>query len=343
MNGEKEARTGTVRTVTGDVDASQLGITSAHEHLLITAGAFVKLDKDFLLDDREVMAREIAAFTGMGGHTLVDMMPPGLGRDPEGLRELSERTGTLIVAATGFHKESYYDMAHWLYHYAAEQIAGLFRAEIEEGMDQWGYRGPLMRRTAARAGVIKIATDYYRWNKHTDRWFEATAMAHLATGVPIASHTENGVLGDRQAESLISLGVPPSSIVIGHIDKNADPYVHRELAAMGVFLQYDSPSRLKYGPDSDAVALIAAAAHHGYADQILLGLDFARRSYFPSYGGGPGLGYLLKTFVPRLKAEGLEEVVPLIFVDNPARALSFAGGAERDRQMMAASQERMPQ
>ena len=97
------------------------------------------------------------------------------------------------------------------------------------------------------------------------------------------------MLGDKQADTLLALGVPAYSIIVGHIDKNADPYVHRDLAARGVFLQYDSPSRLKYGPDADAASLIAAAAQHGYLDQILLGMDLARRSYYPSYGGGPGL------------------------------------------------------
>ena len=92
---------------------------------------------------------------------------------------------------------------------------------------------------------------------------------------------------------------------------------------MGVFLEYDSPSRLKYGPDAYAVSLIAAAVENGYADRILLGLDFARRSYYPSYGGGPGLGYLLETFVPRLRAEGLGDIVDLLLVENPARAFSM--------------------
>jgi phosphotriesterase-related protein len=133
------------------------------------------------------------------------------------------------------------------------------------------------------------------------------------------------VLGDRQVQRLTSLGVAPSSIIVGHIDKNPDPYVHRELASMGVFLEYDSPSRQKYGPDSDAVRLIASAVEHCYQHQILLGMDLARRSYWPSYGGGPGLRYLLETFAPRLKAEGLDAVVPLLLIENPARAFSVAG------------------
>ncbi len=315
---------GTVRTVTGDVDAGQLGICYAHEHLLITGGIPTSLDPDFLLNDRARAAEEIATFTALEGRTLVDMMPAGLGRDPEGLLALSKETGVFIIAATGFHTEKYYDSLHWLYQYSAEQIADLFRAEIEDGMDQWGYRGPLVKRTTARAGVIKVATGYYTWNKNTDKWFEAAAMAQQQTGVPIASHTEDGVLGDKQVERLTSLGVPASSIIVGHIDKNPDSYVHQELAARGVFLEYDSPSRQKYGPASDAVNLIASAVKHGYQRQLLLGMDLARRSYWPSYGGGPGLRYLLDSFMPRLKAEGLDEVVPLLFVENPARAFSLA-------------------
>jgi phosphotriesterase-related protein len=314
---------GTVRTVLGDIDSGELGVTYAHEHLLITGGSFVKADRDFLLDDPAKAAEDLAEFTAAGGRSVVDMMPGGLGRDPNGLRALSERSGVHILAATGFHTERQYDTQHWLYHYSSEEIAALFRAEIEEGMDQGGYRGPIVRRSAARAGVIKVATGYYTWNANTQRWFEAAAAAQRATGVPIASHTDEGVLGARQADTLIGLGVPPHRIVVGHIDKNVDPYVHADLAARGIFLEYDSPSRLKYGPDADAVSLIRAAAEGGYASQILLGLDFARRSYYRSYGGGPGLDYLLRVFVPRLRAEGLGEVIEQIFVQNPARAFAI--------------------
>jgi predicted metal-dependent phosphotriesterase family hydrolase len=313
-----------IRTVTGDIDAHDLGVCYAHEHLLITGGMFPRQDKDFLLNDPAHAVEDLQAFTALGGSSVADLMPCGLGRDPEGLRAISERTGVSIIAATGFHAEKWYDTQHWLYHYSAEQIAGLFREEIEDGMDQWGYRGPLLNRTPARAGVIKVATGYYTWTKNTEKWFEAAALAHLATGAPIASHTEDGVLGDRQADALLARGVPADSIIIGHIDKNVDPYVHRDLAARGVFLEYDGPSRLKYGPDSDVVKLISAAADGGYGDQILLGMDLARRSYYPSYGGGPGLGYLLGVFMPRLGAEGLGDMVHRIFVDNPARAFAFA-------------------
>jgi phosphotriesterase-related protein len=315
-----------IRTVTGDIEPSALGACDAHEHVLTRGGMAVKLDPDFLLNDRDAAVAELQTYRGLGGGAVIDMMPAGIGRDPDGLREVSKRSGVHIVAATGFHTEQYYDTDHWLYHYSTETIARLFTEEVHEGMDRWGLRGPIVERSEARPGVFKVATGYYKWTALTERWFEAAAMTHASTGIPIASHTQNGVLGDRQADTLIRLGVPPTSIVIGHIDKNVDPYVHRDLAARGVFLEYDGPSRLKYGPDADVVRLIRAAAEGGYVNQILLGLDFARRSYYPQYGGGPGLSYLFNTFLPRLRAEGLEDVVDRIMVDNPSRAFAFAGG-----------------
>ena len=44
----------------------------------------------------------------------------------------------------------------------------------------------------------------------------------------------------------------------------------------------------------------------------------ARRSYLEGWGGSPGYRYLLESFVPRLRATGLdEEVVRRLLVDNP--------------------------
>ena len=124
---------GTVRTVTGDVDSGDLGITDAHEHILIRGGMPVTLDRDFLLGDRGHAVRDLADFTRGGGHTLVDMMPPGLGRDPEGLQAVSREAGVLLVAATGFHTEKYYDTEHWLYRYSAEEIVNFIRLHVKGG------------------------------------------------------------------------------------------------------------------------------------------------------------------------------------------------------------------
>jgi len=49
-------------------------------------------------------------------------------------------------------------------------------------------------------------------------------------------------------------------------------------------------------------------------------IDAARRKYWRSYGGGPGLRFLLHEFVPRLREAGLvQDDIDGIFVRNPAR------------------------
>ena len=63
------------------------------------------------------------------------------------------------------------------------------------------------------------------------------------------------------------------------------------------------------------------AARDGFGAQILVGMDAARSAYWRSYGGEPGLTWLLERFFPEMVAEGFpEDAVRRILVDNPARA-----------------------
>ena len=50
-----------VRTVLGDIDPAELGVTYAHEHLIITGGKPVEMSADFLLDDVDKAVEELAA------------------------------------------------------------------------------------------------------------------------------------------------------------------------------------------------------------------------------------------------------------------------------------------
>ena len=64
-------------------------------------------------------------------------------------------------------------------------------------------------------------------------------------------------------------------------------------------------------------------------DRIVLGTDAARQGYLRSYGGSPGLAYLLGALRPALTARGLpESVLRRFFVDNPARVFAFATPAD---------------
>ncbi|MFC4776279.1 phosphotriesterase [Paenibacillus sp. GCM10023252] len=313
-----------VRTVLGDVPADQLGIVYAHEHLIIQGGLGVMKNKDLQLNRMDYAVSEVQDCMRHGAKTFVDYMPLDSGRNAAALVDIAQQTGAHIVAVTGFHKPMYYDDLHWIYHYSTDQIAELLIAECEIGMDRHSYNGPLVDRLPARAGVLKGASDYNVIAPVSRKLLEAAAIAHLATGVPIATHTEHGTCGLDQIELLAGFGVDPRNVIICHMDRNPDLYLHKELAATGCFLEYDNASRIKYHPDSHGVEIIRGMIEAGYERQLLLGTDFALRSYWKAYGGGPGMAHLLASFVPRLRAEGVsDEYVDRMLRHNPAEAYSL--------------------
>jgi phosphotriesterase-related protein len=56
-------------------------------------------------------------------------------------------------------------------------------------------------------------------------------------------------------------------------------------------------------------------------------MDAARQGYYRSYGGSPGLAYLLETFSGELAARGIpSDVRDSMFIGAPGRAFAFAEG-----------------
>lgn len=316
---------GQIETVLGPIAPETLGVTDAHEHVFIRACYATQKEPQWLLDDVDRAVQEVDTWKRAGGQALVDTMPLGCGRSVLALQEISRRTGVHILAVSGLHKEGLYDAGHWVHRYAVEQIAELLVAEITEGMDEFAYAGPLVQRTTARPAALKVASEYHYISALEHKLFEAVALAHVRTGVPITTHTEHGTALLEQVALLERFGVRPGSIMLGHVDRNPDLGYHREAASTGCFLIYDGASRVRYHPDSSLVALIAGMVGAGFGDRILLGQDMANRSYRVSYGGGPGLGYMLGRYVPRLRAGGLDDAAIMrILVTNPARALTYA-------------------
>jgi phosphotriesterase-related protein len=128
----------------------------------------------------------------------------------------------------------------------------------------------------------------------------------------------------EQIAVLDDLGVPPSAVLVSHVDRNHDRSLHAALATSGAYLIYDGPSRTKYHTPDEVAGLMRTAVDHGAKDRILLGLDLALRSYRTGYGGRPGLGFLHDTFLPVLRRHGFDARQLHAFGNaNPARALSL--------------------
>lgn len=313
-----------VRTVLDDVAPSELGVTFVHEHLIIDSPLIADRWPEIHLPSVDDAVLEVSACRRAGVGAMVDAMPAASGRDVVRLAEISRRTGMHIVACTGLHTPKYYEDREWALKGSSETLAGLFVADIEEGVDADDYTGPVVRRTPYRAGILKVATLGEQPTDRDRQVFAAAAQAHDATGVPLLTHCEVGRGALMQVELFRSLEVPLERIVISHTDKVEDLGYHRDLLETGVNLEYDQALRRAGEKTNATAALLASMVEAGFRDQLMLGTDGARRSLWRTLGGSPGLAWLHSDFVAQLIGIGLTaEDVDSVFVQNPAHFLAF--------------------
>ncbi|HET9416729.1 MAG TPA: aryldialkylphosphatase [Candidatus Limnocylindria bacterium] len=312
-----------VMTVTGPMPASALGVVDAHDHLFLHTPALPGDE----FQDLERSTAEAREGRGSGIGTIVDMTPIGLGRRPDLLRAVSEATGMPIIGATGYHRDAHYPPGHWVHETAVEQLADRVVRDLEVGMHPADWADPDAAPDVARAGVIKAGASYHHASDAELRRLEACAIGSLRGGVAILVHTEIGTFGHEIVDVLTGFGVAPGRIILAHLDRNPDAELHAEIAARGVYLEYDTMGRTKYRPDSELLDLVAAMVGAGHGGRLLFGQDIGRRSMLRAYGGGPGLRYLMETFVPRVRRRIGDDATDAILVANPARAFALERSA----------------
>ena len=308
-----------VMTVTGPVPAAALGAVDAHDHLFLRTPALP--DDEF--DDLERSTAEAVEGRDSGIGAIVDMTPIGLGRRPDLLRAVSQTTGIPIIAATGYHRDAHYPDGHWVCDASVELLADRVVRDLEIGMHPADWVDPTAAPDPARAGAIKAGASYHRASEAERRRLEACAIGSRRGGVPILVHTEIGTFGHEIVDILTGFGVPTHRIILAHLDRNPDAELHAEIASRGVHLEYDTMGRTKYRPDSDLLDLIDRMVGAGHVERLLLGQDIGRRSMLRAYGGGPGMRYLMETFVPRVRRRIGDDATDAILVRNPARVFAL--------------------
>ena len=311
-----------VRTVLGDISPRDTGLTYSHEHVVIEESFPTIANKDFILNDVVKISEELKEFYTGGGRTLVDTMPANCGRNVLKLTEVSRRSLVNIIAPTGLHLEIYYPPNHWRYHLSEDELTDLFIKDVEAGIDEYDYGCPVVKRTQHKAGLVKLATGDELITPHQEKIFHAVVNTHLHTGVPILTHTNSGKHAIAQANLFDKLGAKLEHVVLSHVDKCKDVSLHKELLQMGVYMEYDSHFRWKQGEENFTYKLLQQLLP-GYANRIVLGMDMARNSYWKSYGGKPGLTFLLTTFKNDLEKMGLMNYYEQLFFDNPRELYSF--------------------
>jgi phosphotriesterase-related protein len=256
----------------------------------------------------------LAAYKGLGGGTLVDVTPIGIGRDLARLARLSKATGLHIVAGAGWYRQAYYPAEARIDRRSIDDLADEI---VQEFVD-----GPV------RPGIIgEIGTDKPWVTAQEERVFRAAARAALRTGASVTTHAVQSDVGLAQLTILEDEGLDPARIVIGHCDSHPRIEHWREIVRRGAHVEADflgmSFTPLERAGEPKVVELISTLLNEGFEKQILLSQDVCHDSQLASYGGN-GYTYLQKSFLPRLAAAGVDAAtIKTITVENPARLLTL--------------------
>ena len=310
-----------INTVTGTTTAEQLGTTLMHEHLLIGwAGweldcAAPKFERRAAFKNAVDRLKELK---DLGLQSFVDPCPMDIGRDVNFMAEVAEASGVRIVCATGLYKEDLGNTAYFKQR-SVDEIAEVYSSEITKGVGSTGIK----------AGIIKCATGKGQVTKYEENCLRAAARAHVRTGAPITTHTEDGTMGREQLDIFASEGVDLQRVIIGHSCGSADLGYHRDMLDRGCFLGFDRFGLDFLHPDKLRLAALIGLLGVGYEKQIVLSHD----SVWCWLGRGLDLPpetaklvenwkptHVFQNIVPALKRAGVsEEKIRAMLVDNPRR------------------------
>lgn len=320
-----------VNTVLGPVSVNELGKTLMHEHIFFgypgfNGNSLYEKSNDELVEEG-VKAANIAKNQGV--KTIVDATPSDCGRFPEILREVSEKSGVQIICSTGYYYEGEGAPAYFKFKQALgsaeEELYELFMGEITNGIGKTGIK----------PGVIKLASSKDIITDYERLFFDIGAKVQQETGIPIITHTQEGTMGPEQAELLISMGVDPKKIVIGHMDGNTDISYQLETLKHGVYVGFDRIGLQEFAGapfDKERVIVLLGLIQSGYADSITLSHDkvnvwLGGPTDFPEYLAeltrNWNMDHLFNNIIPELENNGVsKETIESILVQTPKNIFS---------------------
>ena len=307
-----------VQTVAGPVAPESLGFTLTHEHVFLSMWANDGHSFVAQLNDEDVLAAELTAFREAGGGCVVDQTPGGSGRDPAGLRRLSERTGVALVTGCGWYLEPFYPDRESLARRPVDDIAAELVGEIRDGLDGTGVRPGIIGEIGAGQGWVSPLEE---------RVHRAAARAQTATGLPLATHTLHHGAGRHQMSIFDEEDVDPSRVCIGHCDTFPNLAYCLSVARWGGYVSLDNIGLQLGDHEASVLRLVLDLVEAGFAAQILLSQDVGQMAELGSRGGR-GYTYLAERFLPALREAGVDEAtLGTLTVENPRRWLTIARAA----------------
>lgn len=307
-----------VMTVTGPIPPERLGLTLPHEHT--SARPEVAARREQLFDftsDPELILDELRDFHRRGGSCLVDVTNGGLGRDPLWLRDLSTRSGVLIVMGSGWYRESWYPPEARIDRRSVADLAAEIVAEVEQGVAG----------TGVRPGIIgEIGTEHGWVSAQEERVHRAAARAARDSGLAVTTHSLHSQVGLDQLRIFEDEGLDPARVIIGHADSVPSLDYYLAILDRGANVQFDflgAPGNPvgEHG-EPRLIEIVVELLERGFSDRILLSHDVSANRQLKAYGGN-GYTYLQQHFLPSLRTAAVAEgEIAQMTIDNPRRILT---------------------
>ena len=314
-----------VETVSGPVDADELGTTLIHEHLRFHDEA-VANQWPHLYDADEERAQALEAGRAAVDRGVKTIGEPTVmfgGRDVEFLKRVSDETGLQVVASTGIYTYDY--LPHFFANRDADAMAECFAHDIEQGIQG----------TEVKAGFLKCAADEPGVTEGVEKVHRAVARACASTGAAIMAHSRPASqTAFRQIEVFEEEGVDLGRVQIAHTGDTDDlDYIERVLEK-GVFIGMDRYGLELFLPMDKRNATVTALLERGYADRMFLSQDFcATIDWFPEEAEEQmieaglvkdwSMTLLFEQVIPTLREAGMtDEQLDTMLVENPKRWLA---------------------
>jgi phosphotriesterase-related protein len=350
-----------VMTVAGSVPITDLGHIQPHEHILSDSSAQARalyssedegleaagidpaerpllvapiaLDNlhwvqrhamntdNLALRDEDDAVVALSDYRAAGGSAIVDCTPRGLGRNPEGLRRVSERSGVHVVMGSGYYLATFHPRG------ISSMTASSIAAEILDDLTVGTTTDGVL------AGIIgEIGTS---WPLHPDEALvlEGAVIAQRESGRGVQVHPGRHPDAPFALVRLLeSYGANLERISMSHVDRTLSGVAEMiRLAGTGVFVELDmfglESTYYPYGHfelpnDGRRVDFLTELVAAGHEDRLLISHDLGYKSRLRRYGGA-GYEHILRDVIPLMRRRGFSaQEVELITRVNPIRLLT---------------------
>lgn len=346
------AGAGTIMTVRGPIDPSQLGPTMMHEHLFMdvrgrwSAGdspvpdaetrrfdasynSLGRWSSHVLRDnlafdpeqDYDLICAEAAAFRDVAPTgCLVDLTTAGINPAPGRLRQLADALDLTVVMGAGAYVCSTHP--EWVETATVDELEEFIAGEILRGREG----------TDLRAGIIGEIGTSEELRPCEERVLTAAARVGAATGVTVNVHCHPSTreVTHQVIDVLEAAGADLTRCYLSHLDEVADADYLRSVLDRGCVVGFDSFGQEGYfGPgwgarsDLDKARMMLRLAEAGFADQLVVAQDVCKKQHLRSCGG-LGYDHVLQRVFPRMRELGEldDALAQRILIDTPRRLLT---------------------